>query len=41
MLPLPTYKGWGEGAFPRINAQSCYDFWCVPSFETFSFSLHS
>ena len=35
-LPLPLGEGWGEGAFPRIDAQSCYDFWCVPSFETFS-----
>ncbi|MEW6140122.1 MAG: hypothetical protein AB1733_18005, partial [Thermodesulfobacteriota bacterium] len=35
-LPLPLGEGWGEGAFPRIDAQSCYDCWCVPSFETFS-----
>ena len=39
-LPLPLEEGWGEGAFPRIDAQSCYDVWCVPSFETFSESLH-
>ena len=32
----PTYKGWGEGAFPHIDAQSCYEVWGVPSFETFS-----
>jgi hypothetical protein len=35
-LPLSLGEGWGEGAFPRMDAQSCYDFWCVPSFETFS-----
>ena len=35
-LPLPLGEGWGEGAFPRIDAQSCYDVWRVPSFETFS-----
>ena len=35
-LPLPLGEGWGEGAFPRIDAQSCYDVWCVPSFETLS-----
>ncbi|MEW6140485.1 MAG: hypothetical protein AB1733_19870, partial [Thermodesulfobacteriota bacterium] len=38
-LPLPLGEGWGEGAFPHIDAQSCYDFWCVPSFETVSESL--
>ena len=38
-LPLPLGEGWGEGAFPRIDAQSCYDFWCVPSFETVSFCV--
>ena len=35
-LHLPLGEGWGEGAFPRIDAQSCYDVRCVPSFETFS-----
>ena len=39
-LPLPLGEGWGEGAFPRIDAQSCYDFGRVPSLETFSESLH-
>ena len=34
--PRSLWKGWGEGAFPRIDAQSCYDVWCVLSFETFS-----
>jgi len=34
-LPLPLGQGWVEGAFPRIDAQSCYDVWRVPSFETF------
>ena len=38
-LPLPLGEGWGEGAFLRIDDQSCYDFWCVPSFETFSSNL--
>jgi len=38
-LPLPLGEGWGEGAFPRIDAHSCYDVWCVTSFETFSESL--
>jgi hypothetical protein len=37
--PLPLGEGWGEGAFPRIDAQSCYLFWCVPSFETLSSNL--
>ena len=36
LLPLTLGEGWGEGAFPRIDAQSCYDVWCVPSFETLS-----
>ena len=35
-LPFPLAEGWGEGAFPRIDAKSCYDVWCVPSFETVS-----
>ena len=35
-LPFPLGAGWGEGAFPRIDAQSCYDVRCVPSFETVS-----
>ena len=34
--PRSQGEGWGEGAFPDINAQSCYDFRCVPSFETVS-----
>ena len=38
-LPLLLGEGWGEDAFPRIDAQSCYEFWCVPSFETFSKGL--
>ena len=33
---LPLGESWGEGAFPRSDAQSCYVFWCVPSFETVS-----
>ena len=35
-LTLRLGESWGEGAFPRVDAQSCYDFWYVPSFETFS-----
>ena len=34
--PSPSGRGLGEGAFPRIDAQSCYDVLCVPSFETLS-----
>ena len=36
LLPVPLGEGWGEGAFPRIDAQSCYDVRCVPSFEILS-----
>ncbi|MEW6140885.1 MAG: hypothetical protein AB1733_21905, partial [Thermodesulfobacteriota bacterium] len=38
-LPLPLGEGWGEGAFPRIDAKSCYAVWCVPAFETLSETL--
>ena len=39
-LTLPL-GGWGRGAFPRIGTQSCYDFWSIPSLETFSNGLPS
>jgi len=31
-LPLRLGEGWGEGAFPRIDARSCYDVLVCPEF---------